>query len=138
MYIGNILLLILNLPLVGIFVQLLKLRYSILAPIAILISLVGVYSINNSTFEIWVILVFGVIGYIMRKFSYDAGPMVLAFVLGPIMERSFRQALLMSNGNFSIFIERPISFGILAVILILLLLQIYRALKPKQNLALNG
>ncbi len=136
MYIGNVLLLILNLPLVGVFVQLLKLRYSILAPIAILISLVGVYSINNSTFEIWVILFFGVLGYLMRKFAYDAGPMVLAFVLGPIMEKAFRQSLLMSNGSFQIFVERPISLVILAAVAVLLAVQIYRTLAHKRGLEL--
>jgi len=138
MYIGNIILLILNLPLVGVFVQLLKLRYSILAPIAILISLVGVYSINNSTFEIGVILFFGVLGYLMRKFSYDTGPMVLAFVLGPIMEKAFRQSLLMSNGSFTIFVERPISLSILALVVFLLVLQLYRTMTHKRQLPLAG
>jgi putative tricarboxylic transport membrane protein len=133
MYIGNILLLILNLPLVGLFVQLLKVRYSILAPIAILISLVGVYSINNSVFEIWVILVFGVVGYFMRKFRYDAGPMVLAFVLGPIMEKSFRQSLLMSNGSFEVFFDRPISLGIIAMIVLFAVFQVYRSMKSKRQ-----
>lgn len=138
MYIGNIILLILNLPLVGVFVQLLKLRYSILAPIAILISLVGVYSINNSTFEIGVILFFGVLGYLMRKFSYDTGPMVLAFVLGPIMEKAFRQSLLMSNGSFAIFVERPISLSILALVAFLLVLQLYRTMTHKRQLPIAG
>ena len=73
------------------------------------LTLVGVYSVNNSVFDIWVMLVMGVFGYFARKLKFDLGPLLLAFVLGPIMERSLRQALLMSNGHFGMFFTRPIS-----------------------------
>lgn len=112
MYIGNVLLLLLNIPLIGIFVQLLKVREGILAPIAVMITLVGVFSINNSDFDMWSVLFFGVLGYLMRKFGYEPGPMVLAFVLGSIIETSFRQSLVMSEGSFGIFVTRPISGSI--------------------------
>lgn len=124
MYVGNLLLLLLNLPLVGMFVQLLRVRSSILAPFTIMISLVGVYSINNSSFDMWVVVFFGALGYLMRKFGFEPGPMVLAFVLGKIMEKSLRQTLLMSNGDISIFLTRPVSATIIGAIVILLLIPI--------------
>ncbi|MHC1761300.1 MAG: tripartite tricarboxylate transporter permease [Negativicutes bacterium] len=124
MYIGNILLLILNLPLVGIFVQLLKIRMSFLSPAVVLITMIGVYSINSSIFEMGVVLFFGIVGYLMRKFSFEPGPMILAFVLGPILETSFRQSLLLSYGDMSIFIQRPIALTFLLIAVALVALQL--------------
>jgi putative tricarboxylic transport membrane protein len=118
MYIGNIMLLILNLPLVGMWAQLLRVPYAYMAPMVMVLTLVGVYSVNNSVFDIWVMLVMGVFGYLARKLKFDLGPLLLAFVLGPIMERSLRQALLMSHGSFGIFFTRPIS-GVLMSVAIL-------------------
>jgi len=115
MYIGNVMLLILNLPLVGMWAQLLKVPYAYMAPMVMVLTLVGVYSVNNSVFDIWVMLVMGVFGYLARKLRFDLGPLLLAFVLGPIMERSLRQALLMSHGSFGIFFLRPISGVLIAV-----------------------
>ncbi|HSB69552.1 MAG TPA: tripartite tricarboxylate transporter permease [Candidatus Methylomirabilis sp.] len=115
MYIGNIMLLILNLPLVGMWAQLLKVPYAYMAPMVMVLTLVGVYSVNNSVFDIWVMLVMGVFGYFARKLRFDLGPLLLAFVLGPIMERSLRQALLMSHGSFGIFFWRPISGALMVV-----------------------
>ena len=109
MYVGNIMLLALNLPLIGMWVQLLKVPYAILFPIIILFCLIGSYSINNSATDVAIMLVFGVIGYLMKKISLEAAPMVLAFVLGPMMETALRQALIKSRGSFSIFFTRPIS-----------------------------
>lgn len=109
MYIGNAMLLVLNLPLVGVWVQLLKVPYAYLAPVIGLFCLVGVYSVQNSVFDIWLMIVFGILGYIARKLDYDSGPMLLAFVLGPLMERSLRQSLLISSGSPAIFFTRPIS-----------------------------
>jgi len=113
MYIGNVMLLILNLPLVGMWAQLLKVPYAFMAPMIMVLTLVGVFSVGNSTFDIWVMLVLGVFGYLARKLKFDLGPMLLAFVLGPIMERSLRQSLLMSGGHPAIFVSRPISVGLL-------------------------
>ena len=109
MYIGNVMLLVLNLPLVGMWAQLLRVPYAYLAPLVAVLTLVGVYSVNNSTFDIWLMIWMGLLGYLARKLKFDLGPLLLAFVLGPIMERSLRQALLMSAGSFGIFFTRPIS-----------------------------
>ena len=100
MYIGNVMLLVLNLPLVGLWVQLLKVPYSILAPIVVLICAIGVYSIKNDPTEILIMLGFGLIGYILRKLRFDTGPLLLAFILGPMVEKSLRQSLILSGGAF--------------------------------------
>lgn len=120
MYVGNIMLLILNLPLIGLWVQVLKVPYKILFPLILLFCIIGAYSINNSTFDIGIMLVFGVLGYLMRKYKYEPAPMILAFVLGPILEKSLRHSLLMSGGSFSIFFTRPIAAaGMIGVVLML-------------------
>jgi len=133
MYIGNAMLLALNLPLIGMWVQLLKVPYAILFPIIILFCLIGSYSINNSTTDVTIMLVFGVIGYLMKKLSLEAAPMVLAFVLGPMMETALRQALIKSRGSFSIFFTRPISATCLIIAIALLaapLLPWFRRRRP--------
>jgi putative tricarboxylic transport membrane protein len=125
MYIGNVMLLILNLPMVGLWVQLLRVPYSILAPVIVLFCCVGVFSVRNSVFDIWVMGIFGVIGYIFRKVGLEPGPLILAFVLGPILERSIRQALLMSAGSPAIFFTRPISGALMAALILFLVFQVY-------------
>jgi len=135
MYIGNVALLVLNLPLVGIWAQLLKVPYAFMAPMIMVLTLVGVYSVNNSVFDIWVMLVMGVFGYLARKLKFDLGPLLLAFVLGPIMERSLRQALLMSHGSFGIFFTRPISGVLLAVAVLFVLGNLVTALRAKREAA---
>jgi putative tricarboxylic transport membrane protein len=122
MYVGNAMLLVLNLPLIGIWVQLLRVPYSILFPLIILFCLIGAYSINNSSTDVLIMLVFGVIGYLMKKLSLDAAPMVLAFVLGPMMETALRQSLIKSRGSFSIFFTRPISATCLIIAIILMVI----------------
>lgn len=117
MYIGNLMLLILNIPLVGIFIQMLRVRQGILVAFSLLIVLIGVYSINNSSFDMWVVLAFGVLGWIMSKTGFDAGPLVLAFVLGPILEKSFRQSMLISGGSLDIFVTDPAAAIIFSLIL---------------------
>ena len=122
MYVGNALLLALNLPLIGMWVQLLKVPYAILFPIIILFCLLGSYSINNSSTDVAIMLVFGVIGYLMKKLSLEAAPMVLAFVLGPMMETALRQALIKSKGSFTIFFTRPISATCLVIAIALMIM----------------
>ena len=107
MYIGNLILLLLSIPLVGIFVRILRVRPAILAPITALITILGVYTINNSTFDIFVMIVFGVVGYLMKKTGFEPGPMVLAFVLGAILEDSVRRSLLIFDGDPTGFFTRP-------------------------------
>jgi putative tricarboxylic transport membrane protein len=109
MYIGNVMLVLLNLPLIGIWVRLLTVPYSVLFPIILLFCLIGAYSLNNDVWEIIIMVFFGIVGYLMRKFKYEAAPFVFALVLSPMFENSFRQSLLMSEGSFSIFFTRPIS-----------------------------
>jgi putative tricarboxylic transport membrane protein len=131
MYIGNVMLLVLNLPLVGIWVQLLRVPYAFMAPMIMVLTLVGVYSVNNSVFDIWVMLAMGIFGYFARKLKFDLGPLLLAFVLGPIMERSLRQALLMSHGSFGIFFARPISAVLMATAILFVLGNLVAARRKK-------
>jgi len=133
MYVGNAMLLVLNLPLIGIWVQVLKIPYKVLFPLILLFCLVGAYSINNSTFDIAMMLVFGVLGYLMRKFKFEGAPMVLAFVLGPMFEYSLRQSLLISDGNFSIFFTRPIAAGGMIVTFLMLFSCVVPALRRKRE-----
>ncbi|MCJ8503978.1 tripartite tricarboxylate transporter permease [Kocuria flava] len=116
MYIGNILLLILNLPLIGVFVQMLRVRGSLMAPIILIVSICGVYSVRNSLFDVLTAIVFGVVGYLLRKVGFDLGPFILGFILGPILEVQFRRSMLMSDGSFSVFLERPLTLMVGVVI----------------------
>ncbi len=109
MYLGNAMLVVLNLPLIGLWVRILYIPYSILFPLILLFCVMGVYSLNNNIWELIIMIIFGVIGYLMRKFKYEAAPFVFALVLSPIMENALRQSLLMSEGSFAIFFTRPIS-----------------------------
>jgi putative tricarboxylic transport membrane protein len=124
MYIGNLMLLILNLPLIGIWVKILKVPYPVLFPLILLFCLIGAYSLNNNPAEIGLMLLFGVLGYLMKKFKYDGAPLVLAMVLGPLMDNSLRQSLLMSGGSGTIFFTRPICLVILGVVALILLLPV--------------
>jgi putative tricarboxylic transport membrane protein len=127
MYIGNILLLIMSIPLVGVFVRILRVRASILAPITVLITLVGAYTVNNSVFDIALVIFFGAVGYLMKKLGFDPGPLVLAFVLGSLLESSMRRSLLLFDGNPVGFLGRPISGTLLVLFLVVALLPVIRA-----------
>jgi putative tricarboxylic transport membrane protein len=127
MYIGNILLLILNLPLIGVFVQILKVPYRILSPLIIMFVLLGAYALNNSITDVLVTILFGLLGYIMKRYNFEVAPLVLAFVLGPMMETSFRQSLIMSpTASLVIFFSRPISGALLVIAMIVLFLPLMR------------
>ena len=99
MYIGNVMLLVLNLPMIGMWVQVLKLPYNILFPLIIMFTIIGVYCSSNNVFDVYVMIAFGVIGYFMRKFGYEPAPLVLAFVLGPMLENNLRKSLILSQGD---------------------------------------
>jgi putative tricarboxylic transport membrane protein len=133
MYIGNAMLLVLNLPMVGLWVQLLKVPFAILSPLVVLFCTVGVYSIKNGVFDIFVMLGFGILGYVLRKLEFEPGPLVLAFVLGPILERSLRQAMLISGGDPTTFITRPISGTFVTVFVLLVASQIWTSLSGKKR-----
>jgi putative tricarboxylic transport membrane protein len=127
MYIGNLLLLIMSIPLVGLFVKILRVRATILAPVTVLITLVGVYTVNNDVFDIVLVIVFGALGYLMKKFGFDPGPLVLAFVLGSLLEDSLRRSLLIFDGDATGFFTRPISGTLLVMFLLVALLPPIRA-----------
>ncbi len=121
MYVGNVMLLLLNLPLIGLWVQVLKIPYRALFPLILLFCFIGAYSISANIFDVYLMLVFGVMGYLLRKKDYECAPVVLAFVLGPMMERNLRQGLIMFDGRLSVFLTRPLSLISLVLSLVLLL-----------------
>jgi putative tricarboxylic transport membrane protein len=121
MYIGNSMLLLLNLPLIGMWVRLLKIPYSILFPFIFLFCLIGAYTVGNNVQDVYIMILFGILGYLMKKYDYEPAPLVLAFVLGPMFENAFRQSLIISGGSPTIFITRPIA-GVFAVLSFVLLI----------------
>ena len=126
MYVGNVILLILNLPLVGLFVNLLRVPYPVMYPIILVCTILGVYAVNSSVVDVWIMLGTGVLGYVLRKLDFETAPIVLGLVLAPMMELSLRQSLAMSAGNYMVFVTRPISATLLAVGVLLVVL----ALRP--------
>ncbi|MEY4735778.1 MAG: hypothetical protein RL302_97, partial [Pseudomonadota bacterium] len=114
MWIGNLMLIILNLPLIGMWIKLLSVPYRWLYPSIVLFCAIGVYSTNNNTFDIWLVGLFGVIGYLFIKLGTEPAPLLLGFILGPMMEEYLRRALLLSRGDWSVFLTRPLSAGLLA------------------------
>jgi putative tricarboxylic transport membrane protein len=119
MYIGNVMLLVLNLPLVGIWAQLVRVPFGIMAPVIILFTAIGSYTIQGQAFDIYCLVGFGLFGWMLRKLKFEPGPLVLSFVLGPMVESSMRQSLLMSGGSFSIFLTRPISLALIGLFAVL-------------------
>lgn len=126
MYVGNVMLLVLNLPLIPMWVQVLKIPGRILYPLILLFCVIGAYGINNSVFDVYVMIFFGAAGYLFRKFGYEGAPLILAFVLGPLFEVNLRRSLLMSGGSFAIFFTRPIALGAIIIAAALLLLSVYQ------------
>jgi putative tricarboxylic transport membrane protein len=126
MYVGNLVLLILNLPLVGIFVNLLRVPYPLLYPSILVFCILGVYAVNSSLVDVWIMATMGLLGYVLRKLDFETAPIVLGLVLAPMLEMSLRQSLAMSSGSYTIFGNRPITATMLSIALVLLLL----SLKP--------
>jgi len=122
MYVGNLMLLALNLPLVGLFVTVLRIPYAYLYPLIIMFCIIGVYEVSHSVVDVWIMLIMGVVGYGLRKFNFDPAPLVLGLVIAPIFEMSLRQSLIMSNGSWTIFVQRPIAALLLTVCAALLAL----------------
>ena len=133
MYIGNVMLLILNLPLIGLWVKLLKVPYRFLFPLILLFCLVGVYSVNSSAIEVIIMVIFGLVGYLLRKYRFEPAPLVLALILGPMLEVNFRQSLILSHGDLTIFLRHPISAVLLMISAVLLLYPIVQDLKKKRR-----
>jgi len=133
MWIGNLMLIILNLPLIGIWVKLLTIPYRHLYPAILVFCCIGVYSVNNTVFDIYLTAAFGILGYVFMKFKCEAPPLLLGFVLGPMMEENFRRALLLSRGDFSVFVTRPLSASLLAVAALLVVLVSVPAFKKTRE-----
>ena len=125
MYIGNLMLLVLNMPLVPLFAQVLRTPAHILYPVILGISVVGVYSTSGSLFDVWLLAAFGLLGYLMRKLDYPSAPLILGLVLGAPLERALRQSLMMSDGNISILVSRPVSAVMLSLTLLILLMPVF-------------
>jgi putative tricarboxylic transport membrane protein len=138
MYTGNVILLILNLPLIGFWVRMLQISFNKLFPMIILFCLIGVFSLNYAVFDILLMILFGVVGYIMRKCKYESPPLVLAFILGPRLEQSLRQSLLLSRGDPAIFFSRPISAACLIIAVVLLITSCTKYLGKKRVEMLKG
>ena len=133
MWIGNLMLVILNLPLIGIWIKLLKVPYRYLFPAIVLFCAIGVYSINNNTFDIWMVGVFGFVGYLFIKLGCEPAPLLLGFILGPMMEQNLRRALLLSLGDWSTFVTRPLSAGLLAAAVLFLSVMLSPTFKKKRR-----
>ncbi len=133
MLVGNLMLIVLNVPLISIFVQLLRVPGSILAPLIIVFCVVGAYTLSNSAVEVSIMIGFGVVGYLMRKIDLDPAPLVLAFVLGNILETNFRQSLLVGRGTLSLYYTRPIAIGLLLCCVALVVMQIVKMLADQRR-----
>ncbi len=134
MYIGNGMLLVLNLPLIPMWVKVLKVPYYLLYPLILLFCLIGAYSLENNVADVFAMLIFGILGFLMKRFRYEGAPLILALVLGQKLETSLRRSLIMSHGDFSIFISRPISLGFLITAALLLIVPIITQRKKLSTL----
>ena len=133
MWVGNLMLVILNLPMIGIWIKLLTVPYRFLFPAIVLFCAIGVYSTNNNTFDIWMVAAFGIIDYSFIKLGCEPAPLLLGFILGPMMEENLRRALLLSRGDWSVFVTRPLSAGLLAAAALLLIIVLLPAVKSKRE-----
>ena len=132
MYLGNVMLLGLNLPLIGIWVKILKVPYYLLFPLILILCLIGAYSVSSSTVDIYLMILFGVLGYLLQKFDFEVAPLALAYILGPILETSLRQSLNISGGSFTIFFSRPISLVCWLFVAGLLIFQVYSSCRGER------
>ena len=133
MWIGNLMLVILNLPLIGIWIKLLSVPYRWLFPAIVMFCAIGVFSTNNSNFDIWMVAGFGVLGYFLIKLGCEPAPLMLGFILGPMMEENLRRAMLLSRGDWSTFVTRPISAGLLALAVLMLIVVLSPAISKKRQ-----
>lgn len=133
MWIGNLMLVILNLPLIGLWVSLLRVPYHLLYPAILVFCCIGVYSVQNTTFDVWLIALLGLIGYAMSKLEMSPVPLLLGFVLGPMMEVALRRALMVSRGDFSVFMTRPISLTLLMLTIVIIVLALMPAIRRRKD-----
>jgi putative tricarboxylic transport membrane protein len=133
MWIGNAMLVVLNLPLIGIWIKLLTVPYRWLFPSIVLFCAIGVFSTNNTTFDIWMVGLFGFIGYLFIKLGTEPAPLLLGFILGPMMEEYLRRALLLSRGDWSVLVTRPLSAGLLLAAALLLVAVLLPSVSKKRE-----
>jgi TctA family transporter len=133
MWIGNLMLVVLNLPMIGLWVKLLAVPYRLLFPAIMAFSAIGIYSVNNSSFEIYLTALFGILGFVWLKLGFPLAPMLLGFVLGPMVEEHLRRAMLMSGGDPSVFIRRPISLAFLVATVLILIVMVAPAVRKRRQ-----
>ena len=131
--VGNVMLLILNVPLIGMWVRLLKIPYKYMYPTIIVLICMGVYSLNNNVFDIWLTLIIGAAGYVMKLFRFEPAPLLLGFVLGPLMEEQLRRSMLLSRGDPMVFLERPISATLIAFTAAILAFALYKTERNRRR-----
>jgi putative tricarboxylic transport membrane protein len=128
-----VMLLLLNLPLVGLFVHLLRIPYAYLYPLIIMFCVIGVYEVAHSIVDVWIMLIMGVVGYALKKFQFDPAPLVLGLVIAPIFEMSLRQSLIMSDGNWLIFMSRPIAGTLMVLAALMLVMSAYSMISARRD-----
>jgi putative tricarboxylic transport membrane protein len=133
MWIGNLMLLIINLPMIGLWVRLLKVPYRLLFPAIILFCCIGIYSVNNNPHDVVMTAAFGLLGYVFIKLGFEPAPLLLGFVLGRLMEEKLRQALTISRGSFWTFLERPLSASLLFVALVLIVIAVLPSVRRRRD-----
>jgi putative tricarboxylic transport membrane protein len=133
MWIGNLMLVVLNLPMIGIWIKLLTVPYRWLFPAIVLFCAIGVYSTNNNTWDVWMVGLFGVVGYVFIKLGCEPAPLLLGFILGPMMEENLRRALLLSRGDWSVFVTRPLSASLLAAAMLLVIIVALPSIRSKRE-----
>ena len=135
MWVGNLMLIVLNLPLIGIWIRLLTLPYRFLFPAIVVFCAIGLVTLVNSSFDVYVGAVFGVVGYVFHKLGCEPAPLLLGFILGPMMEENLRRALLLARGDWTTFVTRPLSAALLLVALVLLVVVALPAIRRKRRVA---
>jgi TctA family transporter len=135
MWIGNLILIVLNLPLIGIWIKLLTVPYRFLFPAILTFCCIGLYTLNNNNFDVFMAAGFGVVGYLFYKLSCEPAPLLLGFILGPMMEENLRRALLLSRGDWSTFVTRPLSGVLLLVAVALIVIVTLPSIKQKREVA---
>jgi len=138
MWIGNLMLIVLNLPLISLWIAVLRVPYLLLFPAIVALCCIGAYSVSNSLFDVWVMLLFGFVGYFFIKIGVEPAPLVLGFVLGPMLEEHFRRAMLISGGEMSVFLTRPISAALLVLALLLLAALLSPAIRARRDTLKEG
>jgi TctA family transporter len=133
MWVGNLMLIVLNLPLIGIWIKLLTVPYRFLFPAIIVFCGIGLYSLNNNNFDVFMAAAFGIVGYLFYKLGCEPAPLLLGFILGPMMEENLRRALLLSRGDWTAFITRPLSAGLLLAAVLMIVVVSLPSIKKKRE-----